>query len=118
MTQAQETACEMSGTGGGRDAATQGGSAVKRVGRFRALAGMSGRGVLGVRAEGVRLASGGEAAPGGTVSFRMNRGGSFEGHARVGRYLIPLVTTTPVAEGEAVRLHLGRVYFFPESRSQ
>lgn len=79
--------------------------------------GMSGQGVLGVRGEEVRLVADVVDALAGRVTMRTYRGGSFEVHVRIGQHVIPLVTTSPVPEGERVRLHLGRVYFFPESKS-
>ena len=77
--------------------------------------GASGRGVLGIRAEDVQLASEAAEALVGRVAFRTYRGGSFELHVGVGQHVIPVVATTPVKEGETVCLHLGRAYFFSES---
>ncbi len=76
--------------------------------------GLSGRGVLGIRPQEVRLTSDDSEALRGRVTFRMYRGGSFEMWVRVGERVIPLVAATPVKEGETVRLTLGRVRFFPE----
>jgi iron(III) transport system ATP-binding protein len=76
--------------------------------------GMSGRGVVGVRAQEVHLAPDDSEALTGRVTFRMYRGGSFEIWVRVWKHVIPLVTATPVGEGDTVRLILGRVRFFQE----
>jgi iron(III) transport system ATP-binding protein len=76
--------------------------------------GAVGRGVLGVRADDVRLVTDATEALVGKVVFRTYRGGAFELHVGLGPRMIPVVTTAPVAEGETVRLHLGRVHFFPD----
>jgi hypothetical protein len=76
---------------------------------------MSGQGVVGVRAQEVHLAPDDSEALTGRVTFRMYRGGSFENWVRVGKHVVPLVTATPVAEGDTVRLILGRVRFFAQA---
>jgi iron(III) transport system ATP-binding protein len=77
--------------------------------------GMSGRGILGIRAQDVALAPAGSEALRGRVTFRMYRGGSFEVRVRVGDHVIPLVTGIPVDEGALVRLALSQVRFFPDA---
>ncbi len=77
--------------------------------------GAAGRGVLGIRAEDVQLASDAAEALVGQVAFRTYRGGAFELHVAVGHHIIPVVAASPVMEGERVRLHLGRVHFFAET---
>ncbi len=76
--------------------------------------GASGRGVVGLRAQDVHLVRDGAAGMTGRVAFRTYRGGSFEVHVRIGSHVVPLVAATPVAEGEIVRLALGRIHYFPE----
>jgi iron(III) transport system ATP-binding protein len=76
--------------------------------------GISGRGTLGLRPQEVRLVHDGPEALRGRVTFRAYRGGAFELRVRVAGHVIPLITATPVGEGEAVRLALGRVFFFPD----
>jgi ABC-type Fe3+/spermidine/putrescine transport system ATPase subunit len=78
--------------------------------------GAAGRGVLGIRAEDVQLVSDAAEALVGQVAFQTYRGGAFELHVGMGQYVIPVVTTVPVIEGETVRLHLRRAYFFPEPK--
>ena len=76
--------------------------------------GTSGRGLLGIRAQEVHLAS--ECTDGLMVrlTFRTYLGGAFEVRVSVGQHVIPLVTTAPVQEGETIGLTLGRVHFFLE----
>jgi ABC-type Fe3+/spermidine/putrescine transport system ATPase subunit len=81
----------------------------------RLAPGTSGRGILGVRAEDVQLVPDGPETLTGRVVSRTYRGGNFELSVKVGEHTIPLLTSTPVKEGELVRLELGRAYFFPET---
>ena len=76
--------------------------------------GAAGRGVLGIRADGVRLVTDATEALVGKVAFRTYRGGAFELHVGLGHHTIPVITTASVTEGETVRLLLGRVHFFPD----
>lgn len=78
-------------------------------------AGASGRGVVGLRAQDVCLAADGSDALTGRVALRTYRGGAFEVRVSIGGHVIPLVTTTPVADGSVVGVELARVHFFPEA---
>jgi ABC-type Fe3+/spermidine/putrescine transport system ATPase subunit len=77
--------------------------------------GVSGRGVLGIRAQEAHLIRDGSEALTGRVTLRTYRGGSFEVRVQVGIHHIPLMSPTAVEEGATVRLALGRVQFFPET---
>jgi ABC-type Fe3+/spermidine/putrescine transport system ATPase subunit len=78
--------------------------------------GAAGRGVVGLRAQDVRLASDGADTLAGHAELRTYRGGSFEVLVGIGGHAIPVITDTPLAEGSAVRLALTRLHFFPETR--
>ncbi len=80
--------------------------------------GASGRGVLAIHAQEVHLAASGPGALTGRVTLRTYRGGAFEARVSVGEHVLPLITATPVQEGETVRLTLGRVHFFPEGAAE
>jgi len=80
--------------------------------------GASGRGMVGLRPRDVHLASRGAEALPGRVVFRTYCGGSFECGVRVGGHVIPMVSATPMGEGEFVELALGRACFFPEARNE
>jgi ABC-type Fe3+/spermidine/putrescine transport system ATPase subunit len=82
------------------------------------IPGVSGRGVLGIRAEDVQLAPDAAEALVGRATFRAYRGGAFEVHVRIGEHVVPLITTATVAEGESVRLRLARAYFFPDPKHE
>lgn len=77
--------------------------------------GTSGRGVVGLRAQDVRLAGDGAEALMGQAELRTYRGGSFEVRVSIAGHVIPVVTEKPIAEGSAVRLFLSRLHFFPEA---
>jgi len=76
--------------------------------------GVSGRGVLGIRAQEAHLIRDGSEALTGRVTLRTYRGGSFEVRVQVGKHVIPLITTTPLREGDTVQFALGPVRFFPD----
>jgi ABC-type Fe3+/spermidine/putrescine transport system ATPase subunit len=75
----------------------------------------AGRGVVGVHPTDVSFADDDSLALRGRVALRTYRGGSFEFRVEVQGHLISQLSPTPVKEGEEVRLHLGRVCFFPEA---
>ena len=76
--------------------------------------GAAGRGVVGLRAQEVHLARDSSKALTGHVSLRTYLGGSFEVRVRVGNHVIPLITTSPLREGDTVQFVLGPVRFFPD----
>ena len=76
--------------------------------------GAAGRGVVGLRAQEVHLARDTSKALTGHVSLRTYLGGSFEVRVRVGNHVIPLITTSPLREGDTVQFVLGPVRFFPD----
>jgi iron(III) transport system ATP-binding protein len=77
--------------------------------------GASGRGVVGLRAQDVRLVADGAEALTGHAELRTYRGGSFEVRVSIGGHVIPVVTEKPIAEGSTVRLSLSRLHFFAET---
>jgi iron(III) transport system ATP-binding protein len=79
--------------------------------------GASGRGIVGLRVQDVRLAPDGGEALAGRAELSTYRGGSFEVRVSVAGHVIPVVTARPIAEGGVVRLSLSRLHFFPEGPS-
>lgn len=77
--------------------------------------GASGRGIVGLRAQDVRLVPEGSDVLTGCAVLRTYRGGCFEVRVSIGGHVIPVVTSSPVEEGSVVRLALTRLHFFPES---
>jgi iron(III) transport system ATP-binding protein len=80
----------------------------------RLAPGAAGRGLVGLRAQDVRVAANGGEALTGRAVLRTYRGGGFEVRVKIGEHVIPVLSDDPIAEGSVVRLALARLHFFPE----